>query len=119
MPELSSADFTQSPPIISMPRAYNAAYDLIQRNLLAGRPEKIAFIDDSAQLTYGELADRVASFASALRRHGIEPEQRILLCLHDSIDWPVAFLGAIHAGVVPVPVNTLLTADEYEYMLQD
>ncbi|MDP9083993.1 MAG: benzoate-CoA ligase family protein, partial [Pseudomonadota bacterium] len=42
-----------------------------------------------------------------------------LLCLHDSIDWPVAFLGAIHAGVVPVPVNTLLTADEYEYMLQD
>jgi benzoate-CoA ligase len=119
MAELSFADFTQSPPIVAMPRSYNAAYDLIARNLIAGRADKIAFIEDNSQLTYGELADRVASFASALRAHGIEPEHRILICLHDCIDWPVAFLGAIQAGVIPVPVNTLLTADDYEYMLQD
>jgi len=119
MPELSSADHTRSPPIIDMPRIYNAAYDLIERNLVAGRAEKIAFIDDHAQCSYGELAGRVNLFANALRSSGVEPEQRILLCLHDSIDLPVAFLGAIQAGVVPVPVNTLLTSADYEYMLAD
>src|SRR3546814_7321891 len=44
-------------------------------------------------------------------------EERILLLMHDTIDWPVAFLGALHAGVVPVAANTLLTAHDYAYML--
>jgi len=38
--------------------------------------------------------------------------------MQDVNDWPVAFLGAIYAGVVPVAVNTLLTADDYAYMLE-
>ena len=42
-----------------------------------------------------------------------------MLCLHDSIDFPVAFLGAIKAGIVPVAVNTLLTSKDYDYMLRD
>jgi benzoate-CoA ligase len=46
-------------------------------------------------------------------------EDRILIAMHDSIDWPVAFLGAIKAGIVPVAVNTLLTPKDYEYMLSD
>jgi benzoate-CoA ligase len=97
---------------------YNAAHDLIARNLTAGRSAKIAYIDDSGQYTYAELAQRVMRFASALRRAGIQPEQRVLLCLHDTIDFPTAFLGSIWAGAVPVPVNTLLTAADYGYMLR-
>jgi benzoate-CoA ligase len=58
-------------------------------------------------------------FGHVLRRLGIAPEQRILICLTDTIDWPTAFLGAIKAGVVPVPVNTLLTEAEYRFMLTD
>src|SRR5262249_54009906 len=46
-------------------------------------------------------------------------EQRILLCLHDGIDFPIAFLGAIKAGVVPVAVSALLTPHEYEHILVD
>ena len=117
--ELSSADHTRSPPEISMPRLYNAAYDLIERNLRAGRAEKVAFIDDCGAYTYGELARRVATFANALRLHGIEPGQRVLLCLQDCIEFPTAFLGAIQAGVIPVAVNTLLTSGDYEYLLND
>jgi benzoate-CoA ligase len=119
MPELSSSDHSQSPPIINMPRHYNAAYDLIERNLRAGRTDKPAFIDDFGACTYGELERRATLFANALRREGVEPEQRILLCLQDSIEFPVCFLGAILAGVVPVAVNTLLTGGDYAFMVND
>jgi benzoate-CoA ligase len=100
-------------------RRYNAAADLIERNLVAGRGAKAAFIDDRGRYTYAEVADRVSRFANLLRRFDIHPEQRILLCLHDTIDFPTAFLGAIKAGVVPVAVNTQLSAGEYAFMLAD
>jgi benzoate-CoA ligase len=119
MPELSRADHRSSPPAINIPRDYNAAYDLIQRNLAAGRADKVAFIDDAGRCTYAELDRRTSQFANLLREMGLEMEQRILLCMHDTIDFPVAFLGAIKAGVVPVAVNTLLTQNDYQYMLSD
>ncbi len=98
---------------------YNAAADLIERNLAAGRGPKTAFIDDHGRYTYAELAERAGRFANVLRRLGVEPEQRILLCLHDGIDFPTAFLGAIKAGIVPVAVNTQLSAQEFAFMLAD
>ena len=119
MAELSSAEHFGSPPKVNIPRSYNAAYDLIERNLQAGRQEQVAFIDDRQSITYRELARRVNRFASGLRSIGVEREDRILLCMLDTIDWPTVFLGAIKAGVVPVCVNTLLTQAEYDYMLRD
>ena len=58
-----------------------------------------------------------AQLAAALLAGGVRREERVLLLMHDSNDWPVCFLGASYAGVVPVAVNTLLTADDYAYML--
>src|SRR6266436_571740 len=101
------------------PTTYNAAADLIERNLAAGRGAKTAFIDDHGRYSYAELAERVSRFANVVRRLGIHPEQRILLCLYDTIDFPTAFLGAIQAGVVPVAVNTQLSAGEFAFMLAD
>jgi benzoate-CoA ligase len=119
MLESSWADHSQIPPIVHVPRQYNAAHDLVERNLRAGRGGKTAYFDDSGSCAYDELARRATLFANALRELGVEAEQRIVLCMHDTIDLPVAFLGAIQAGVVPIPVNTLLTADDYEFILQD
>ncbi len=116
---LSTADHSVSPPRIDIPRDYNAAEDLIERNLAAGRAGKTAYIDDTGTVTYGELAQRVNRFASALAALGLESEQRVLFAMLDTIDWPTAFLGAIKAGVVPVAANTLLTTRDYEYMLND
>ena len=105
-------------PRVSIPRDYNAAVDLVGRHLPV-RAGKTAFIDDRASLTYAQLAERVDRAANALRKLGIEPENRIALCLLDTVDFPVAFLGAIKAGIVPVPLNTLLTANDYDFMLRD
>lgn len=119
VPGLSSADRSKSPPDIHIPREYNAAYDLLERNLRAGRATKTAYIDDRGSLSYGELADRVKRFANGLLQLGIHPEQRVLLCLQDTVDFPVAFLGSIWAGAIPVAVNTSLKSADYRHLLID
>jgi benzoate-CoA ligase len=98
------------------PAAFNFAQHLLAAN--AGRGEKAAFVDELGTLSYAELDDRVRRMAAGLRGLGIKREERVLLLMQDGCDWPVAFLGAIYAGVVPVAVNTLLTADDYAYMLE-
>ena len=117
MPAQSTADHGVGSPGVVFPPEYNAAHDLIQRNLGAGRAAKVAYIDDHGAYTYGELAERANRFANALIDLGMRPEERVLLCLHDTIDFPTAFLGSILAGVVPIAANTLLTANDYAYML--
>lgn len=61
--------------------------------------------------------NKVRRFATALDDAGLRREDRILLVMQDCIDWPVAFLGALYAGVIPVAVNTLLPASDYAYMI--
>jgi benzoate-CoA ligase family protein len=106
-------------PADTIPRQYNFAADILKRNLDAGRAGKVAFIDHRNSYTYGDLADRVERFGHGLRRLGIRREERVLICLTDTIDWPTAFLGCIKAGAIPVPVNTLMTEDDYRFMLED
>jgi benzoate-CoA ligase len=95
---------------------FNFAQHLIALN--QQRAAKVAFIDDQGNLSYGDLALRIRSTAAALLALGIRREERVLVLMHDCNDWPVAFLGAMYAGIVPVAVNTLLTAEDYAYMLQ-
>jgi benzoate-CoA ligase len=104
--------------IADLPERFNAAQDLIAPNL-AARPDKVAIIDVRGPCTYAELADRIDRMAGAFVRLGIERGSRVLLCLLDTRDFPTVFLGAIKAGVVPVPLNTLMTADDYAWVLQD
>jgi benzoate-CoA ligase len=97
---------------------YNAAVDLIERNLTE-RPRKIAYIDAGGSYTFAELAERVDRCANALTRLGLEMESRIVVALLDTIDFPAVFLGAIKAGIVPIAVNTLLTSADFDFMLRD
>lgn len=115
---------TTSPPpapasesvVAALPARYNAAADLLGRHL-PGRANKPAYIDDAGVTTFAELDLRCRRFAGALRQAGFRREERVLLCALDTIDFPTVFLGCLLAGVVPVAVNTLLTEDDYAYML--
>jgi benzoate-CoA ligase family protein len=107
----------QSPQTV--PRDYNFAADVLANNLRAGRTDKPAYIDARGAWTYGQLAERVARFAAALAVLGIRREERVMLAMLDTVDWPIAFLGCLKAGVIAVPVNTLLTEDDYRFMLAD
>lgn len=119
MSGLSQADHGVSPPTISIPRDYNAAHDLIERNLAARRADRIAYIDDAGRYSYAELAQRVNRAANTLSALGLGMEDRILLAHLDTIDFPSVFLGAIKAGIVPITANTLLTTADYKFMLED
>jgi len=103
-------------PVPAPPETFNFAHWLLDAN--AGRPDKAAFVDDDGALAYGKLDERARRFAAALKEAGVKREERALLLMLDSNDWPVAFLGSLLAGVVPVAVNTLLTDDDYAYMLE-
>jgi benzoate-CoA ligase len=104
--------------IADLPERFNAAQDLFQRNV-EKHAEKIAIIDERGVCTYGELYDRVRRMANVYRKLGIRRDQRVLLCLLDTRDFPTVFLGAIWAGIVPIPLNTLLTEDDYRWILQN
>ncbi|HEV8029587.1 MAG TPA: benzoate-CoA ligase family protein [Stellaceae bacterium] len=97
----------------------NAADYFIDRHLREGRGDRLAFADPWRSLSYGGLADASARFAAGLRAAGIERERRIALIMLDTIDFPIAFWGALRAGVVPVPINTLLPAEIAGYILRD
>jgi 4-hydroxybenzoate-CoA ligase len=100
-------------------RPYNAVSDFVDANVARGLAKKTAFIDPDRTLSYGELQARTVRFANALRALGIAQEERVALLLHDTVDYPVAFWGAVRAGRVAIPLNTFLTVPQYAYILGD
>jgi 4-hydroxybenzoate-CoA ligase len=100
-------------------RPYNAAADLVDANVARGLGRKLAFVDPERSLTYGQLQALTLRFASALKSLGMRQEDRLLLLLPDCVDYPIAFWGAIRAGIVAVPLNTFLASETYAYILAD
>ncbi len=92
-----------------IPERYNASV-LLDSNLDAGRNDKVAIYCGDEKITYGHLFDRVCRMGRALLELGVRREERVLLVLADTPAFPVAFLGAIRIGAVPVPVNPLFRA---------
>jgi 4-hydroxybenzoate-CoA ligase len=96
------------------------AYDwFVARHLREGRGARPAFADPWRSLTYAELDAAAGHFAAGLAAASIERERRIALVMLDTVDFPIAFWGALRAGVVPIPINTLLPSDITGYILQD
>ena len=100
-------------------QAYNAAADLLESNLKAGRAGKAAFIDPTRTLTYGELDTETRRTANLMHALGLRHEDRAIMIMLDTVEFPMVFLGAILTGVVPVPLNTALTNETYAFMLAD
>jgi benzoate-CoA ligase family protein len=99
----------------------NAAQKFVDANVDAGRGASVAVIDIGAgrDLTYADVLRGVNRTGHALRRLGVRAEERVMILLPDSAEFVFAFFGAIKIGAVAVPVNTLLTPADYEYLLTD
>src|SRR5262249_18447959 len=100
-------------------RPYNAVADFVDAHVARGLSDKVAFIEGQRTPPYGELAAATCRCAGGLEALGLRQESRIVLLLLDTVDYPIAFWGALRAGIVPIPLNTLLTPEQYAYILED
>ncbi len=104
---------------LELPETLNAAAHLVDRHLAEGRGDKPAILCGDRTVTYSQLADSVSRTANVLAALGVRLEERVAMLLYDSPEWAFAFFGAIKLGSVAVPMNTMLTPDEYVYLLND
>ena len=105
---------------LGLPRIFNAAEHFVDRHLAEGRGEKTAIECADEHVSYADLQARVNQVGRALReRLDVRSEERVALLLFDGPHFFYSFFGAIKAGAVAVPINTLWTPADYQYVLAD
>src|SRR6202165_1503929 len=108
-----------SGPIVSLPDHFNIADYLVDRHVREGRGGRTAILCGDESITYAQVAERSNRLANGLRSMGVRREDRIMLLLHDTPEFVYSFFGAQKIGAVPIPTNTLLKSQDYQYMLND
>jgi acyl-coenzyme A synthetase/AMP-(fatty) acid ligase len=103
---------TMQAPTIQLPDVFNAAVEFVDRHVTQGRADRIAIRHGGRTLTYGQVAEMVNRVGNALRGFGVDMENRVLLLLYDSPEFAASFFGAMKIGAVPVPVNTMMRAQD-------
>ncbi|MDQ4007305.1 MAG: benzoate-CoA ligase family protein [Actinomycetota bacterium] len=101
------------------PQPFNAATYLVDRNVDSGRGDHPAVRYDGGDTSYAGLADDTARVAAALRRLGMHREDRVLCCMADTPELLTTILAAFRAGMVAVPVSTMLTGKDLGAILAD
>ncbi len=115
-----SIDASTRPATITYAPVFNVAVPFIDRHLAEGRADKVVVRSAAGgQVTYGELAESVNRAGNALLDLGIGRGERVLMMVKDCPEFFYLFWGAIKAGIVPVPINTLLRAKDYRFMIED
>ena len=104
--------YASEAPAVQVPDTFNIATHIVDRNLAAGRGDKVAVYEDGRTVTYAQLAEMVNRCGNGLRALGIEPEDRVLMAVPDSAEFMAVFFGAAKIGVIPVPVNTAARPEE-------
>src|ERR1700682_2033484 len=105
---------------MELPERYNVGADLLDRNLSAGRANKLAIFSATKDRTYGELFSLACGAARQLHDLGVRREERVLIIGYDSPGWVASFLGAMRMGAIPVPVNPLLQrSEDYDHYIDD
>lgn len=100
-----------------LPLRYNAV-DILERNLPA-RSDKMALVSDARTLTFGDLAAEVDRCGHALAGLGVRRGDTVAILALDSAEWVATYFAVLKLGGVAASFNTLLTAREFEYMLND
>jgi len=97
----------------------NAALYFIDRHVAEGRGAKTAYIDADRAITFAGLADETDRMAGFYHRLGLPRESRVAMLVLDCIAFPLIFWGSLKAGIVPVCLNTLLSTNQYRFILDD
>ncbi|HDZ91192.1 MAG: benzoate-CoA ligase family protein [Deltaproteobacteria bacterium] len=104
---------------LNLPRQFNAAQYLIDRNVVEGRGERQAIFFGDETYNYTQVLQKVNSCANMLRDLGVEMENRVMLLLRDSPEMIFSFFGAIKLGAVAIPTNIMMKSQDFLHMLND
>ena len=102
----------------SVPEFYNCSR-ILYDNFAANRSEKTAILYGEQHMTYGELCAAGSRVGNGLTAMGLARGSRVLLVMHDTPEYVAASFGAMHAGFVPVLINTLSPAELVGFYAQD
>ena len=97
----------------------NAARYFVDRHVTEGRGHRVAFVQGGRALSYGDLHRETSRMSDFYARHAIARESRAAMLVLDCIEFPIIFWGSLKAGVIPVCLNTLLSTEQYRYILND
>ena len=115
-----SLDLSISPAKFDFSEVFNAAVPFIDRHITEGRGDKVAILcSNGEKVRYTELSERVNRCGSLLRAKGMKPGQRLLMVIKDAPEFFYLFWGSIKAGIIPVPLNTLLRSQDYRVLIED
>jgi len=106
-------------PRLLFPKRFNAADVFVDRHLAEGRGGHVAIRTVSGTVTYAALAESINRFGNALRSLGLGSGERLLMVVADCPEFFYAFWGAVKAGIVPVPLNSMLRAREFASIIRD
>lgn len=112
-------DRSGAEPVFTFADSFNIAVHMIDRHLAEGRGARTAYLTDRETVTYAQLADRVNRCGNALLQAGVAPRDRLIMIVKDCPEFVYLYYGAIKAGIVAVPINTLLRSADYQYMIED
>ena len=82
-------------------------------------PHKLALVDGNTRLTYQQLHDQVEQLAAYLLQMGLKKSDRLLLFSHNCWQFPIIHFAAARIGVLTVPVNFMLNAQELAYIIEN
>ncbi|MGZ8258532.1 MAG: AMP-binding protein, partial [Methylotenera sp.] len=108
----------------NIPKHFNIGVACSDKHLGTPQADNIAMIVEdnllgTSTITFTELARKTDQFAQVLRNLSVKVGDRVLIRLPNSLDYPIAFLGAMKMGAISVPTSTLLTAEEVAYLAKD
>lgn len=106
-------------PQLEFPKSLNIAELLIDRHPAEGRGRKVAIRTFEQDVTYSDLIAEVNRFGNALKMLGLHPGDRLAMIVNDCPEFVYLFFGAIKVGVLPVPLNNLLRANDFAFIFED
>jgi benzoate-CoA ligase family protein len=113
-------DRAEVTPKLHFPAVFNAAVPFIDRHCSEGRADKLAIRTNlGVEVSYRLLAENVSRCGNVLLDMGLQRGDRVIMIVKDCAEFFYVFWGAIKAGLIPVPINTLLRAKDYAYILAD
>jgi len=109
---------------IKVPEFLNIGVACTSKHLGTNKENSVAMIIEdtnlgTSEVTYKELAVKSDRFANFLHSIDVDVRDRVLICLKNSLAYPVSFFGAMKGGIIAVPTSTLLSGSEVKYLAED